>query len=95
MDERNFLALRVFPNKYKEMATHHGLQQEALDGYRLMTPSEYKTYLPKFTPIKKSKTKGVTFGDNRIMPVGTKPGPDGTKDVPKVKEKDTKCCVIF
>ena len=35
-DQRNFLALRVFPPKFKDMMTNNGLEEEAQDGNRLL-----------------------------------------------------------
>ena len=47
IDDRNFLALRVFSKKWEEDMASHSLEKEAMSGDIKLAPEVYTTFLPK------------------------------------------------
>jgi len=47
VDEQNYIAFRVFSNKFKDDIQHTSIQKHALLGDRVLVPKLYTVYLPK------------------------------------------------
>ena len=46
-EDRNFLSLRVFSNKFQDEIKHTTIEKHALEGTRVLAPRMYTVYLPR------------------------------------------------
>ena len=67
-EDRNFLSLRVFSNKFQDEIKHTTIEKHALEGTRVLAPRMYTVYLPRVSGGQKLITEEAKLESSAEAP---------------------------